>query len=147
MKKTALILVVAFILLPGLAARAQDLLRTNPNYLRARQLQVQAQQAYARGEYDKSVEYAEEAKRLIEVAQTEAGAQRLAFQATNWKNRAEERLRYAEGVGAPERFPDEWADANESYARARTAYDNGDYQTAVDEARRVLAILEDVTPK
>ncbi len=148
MKAPRLIVMVALLLLLGTAVLfSQDLLRTNPNYIKARELQLRAGQAYEAGEYDKAVEYADEAQRLSALAEGEAAARLLQLRANGWKNQAERRLRYAEGLAADRRYPEEYARARGLFATAQTAYNAGDYQLAMDSARTVVAILEDIEPK
>jgi hypothetical protein len=131
----------------SMAVPAQDLLRTNPNYVKARELQVQATQAYEAGDYDKAVEYADESKRLSDLAEAEASQRLLQLRANGWKNQAERRISYAESIGADRRYPDEYGRAKVLNQAARTAYDAGEYQAAIDSAKAVLALLEDIVPK
>lgn len=148
MKALRLIAIILVLLtLCSAAIFAQDLLRTNPNYIKARELQAQAGQAYETGEYDKAVEYADESKRLSDLAEAEATARLLQLRANGWKNQAERRLQYAEGIAADRRYPEEYGRAKRLFDTARTAYDAGDYQLAIDSARAVMAILQDIVPK
>ena len=128
------------------AVSGQDLLRTNPNYIKARDLQLKSEQALKNGEYDKAYEYAEESKRLSALALAEAEARLLALRANSWKYRAGRRIEYAEGVDAEKRFPDEWKRASELYDKALGAYNAEEYEEAIEGFRAVVSILEVVKP-
>jgi hypothetical protein len=140
-------LIFALLFAAVAAAGAQDLLRTNPNYLRARDLQVQADQALGRGEYDRSVQLSEESKRLLAQAEGETTVRLQQLRANGWKNLAAERIRYAQGIKADANYPEQWAKANALYETAQRSYDSGDYDTSIASSRAVLAALEGIRPK
>jgi hypothetical protein len=139
--------VFALLIAAVAAAGAQDLLRTNPNYLKARDLQVQADQALGRGEYDKSADLSLESKRLIVQAEAETTIRIQQLRANGWKNQAAERIRYAKGIKADASYPEQWAKANALFDTAAKSYDAGDYETSIASSRAVLAALEGVKPK
>lgn len=139
--------IFALLLAAVATAGAQDLLRTNPNYLKARELQLQADQSFGRGEYDKSVDLAEESKKLLARAETETTARIQQLRANGWKNQAAERIRYAKGIRADVSYPEPWAKANALFDTAQKAYDAGDYETSITSSKAVLAALEGVKPK
>ena len=129
------------------AAGAQDLLRTNPNYIKARELQVQADQALGRGEYDRSVQLSDESQKLLAQAESETTTRVQQLRANSWKNQAAERIRYAQGIKADATYPEQWAKANALFATAQQTYDAGDYEASIAASRAVLAALEGIRPK
>ena len=129
------------------ALGAQDLLRTNPNYLKARELQLQAEQAYGRGDYDKASQLAGEAKQLSAVAEREATTRLAQLRANGWRVQAERRLQYAEGIQAPRNFPQAYASAKALYETAVQAYQAADYEKSTAASKAVLAALENIKPK
>jgi len=139
-----LTVVLLFAFLPG--AMAQDLLRSNPNYLKARELQLKAEQALRDGEYDKSYEYAEESKRLSALAEAEAEALFQRYRATNWKSLATRRIEYAKAVRAEQSFPDEFQRATASFEAGLKAYEAEEWATSTESFRAVLKALENVRP-
>jgi outer membrane protein assembly factor BamD (BamD/ComL family) len=128
------------------AVDSQDLLRTNPNYIKARDLQLKSEQALNNGEYDKAYEYAEESKRLSALALAEAEARLLALRANSWRYRAGRRIEYAKAVDAEKSYPDEWKRASELYEKALEAYNAQEYEEAIEGFRAVVSILEVVKP-
>jgi hypothetical protein len=129
------------------AAGAQDLLRTNPNYIKARELQVQADQALGRGEYDRSVQLSDESQKLLAQAESETTTRVQQLRANSWKNQAAERIRYAQAIKADATYPEQWAKANALFATAQQTYDARDYEASIAASRAVLAALEGIRPK
>ena len=128
-------------------AESQDLLRSNPNYLKARELQLKAEQALKNGEYDSAFEYAEESKRLSAVALAETEARILALRANSWRHRAGRRIEYARAINAERSFPEESKRAEAVYEEALKAYNAGEYEKSIDGFRSVVSILKDIRAK
>ena len=141
------IMILSLLLLVVATAGAQDLLRTNPNYMKARDLQLQADQALSRGEYDKSVELAEESKKLLAQAESETTARIQQLRANGWKTQASERISYARGIRAEVAYPEQMSKANALFETAQKTYDSGDYETSIASSKAVLATLEGIKPK
>jgi hypothetical protein len=144
MKLTVIISLLAMTLA---AAGAQDLLRTNPNYLKARDLQLQADQAFGSGNYDRSVQLSEESKKLLTLAETETTFRIQQLRANGWKTQASERIRYGKGIKADVNFPEQWLKANALFETAQKTYDANDFDTSIASSKGVLATLEGVRPK
>jgi hypothetical protein len=142
-----LTLILSFLVLSLAAAGAQDLLRTNPNYLKARDLQLQADQAFKGGEYDRSVQLSEESKKLLAQAEAETTFRVQQLRANGWKTQASERIRYGKGIKADLNFPEQWQKANALFETAQKAYDANDFDTSIASSRAVLASLQDIRPK
>ncbi len=140
------ILTVFFIFMVIQSVSGQDLLRTNPNYIKARDLQLKSEQALKIGDYDKAYEYAEESKRLSALALAEAEARLLALRANSWRYRAGRRIEYAKAVNAEQSFPDEWKRASALYEEALKAYNAKEYENAIEGFRAVVSLLEEVRP-
>lgn len=141
------VLILSLLLFAVVTAGAQDLLRTNPNYLRARDLQLQADQALGRGEYDRSVQLAEESKKLLAQAEAETTVRIQQLRANGWKNQASERINYARGIRADVTYPEQLSKANALFETAQKSYDAGDYETSIASSKAVLASLEGIRPK
>ncbi len=140
------VLSIFFIIMLLQSVSGQDLLRTNPNYLKARGLQLKSEQALKIGEYDKAYEYAEESKRLSALALTEVEARLLALRANSWRYRAGRRIEYAQAVNAELSYPDEWKRASALYEEALEAYNAKEHEKAIEGFRAVVSLLEDVRP-
>ena len=140
------ILTLFFILMVIQSVSGQDLLRTNPNYIKARDLQLKSEQALKIGDYDKAYEYAEESKRLSALALAEAEARLLALRANSWRYRAGRRIEYAKAVNAELSFPDEWDRASALFEEALEDYNAKDWEKAIEGFRAVVSLLENVRP-
>jgi tetratricopeptide (TPR) repeat protein len=141
------LLAILFIFILPRVADCQDLLKSNPNYLKARELQLKAEQALKNGEYDKAYEYAEESKRLSALALAETEARILALRANSWRYRAERRIEYAKAIKAERSFPDEWKRATAVYEEALKAYNAAEYEKSIEGFRSVVSILKDIRAK
>ena len=144
---TAAALALLWLFLVLQTTAAQDLLRSNPNYLKARELQLKAEQAFANGEYDKSIEYSEESKRLSALAEAEVESLFQAYRASNWKSLAENRLRYARGIRADLSYPDEFRIATSSYEVGLQAYNAKEYRESIESFQAVVKALENIRAK
>jgi nucleoid-associated protein YgaU len=145
MKKTritALAILLALVV-TGFAT-AQNFLTDNPYYQEAQQLRRQAEQAIENGEYDRAVELAQEAQQLTRQAREWAEEQLLRYQANAWTNRAEERLDFAERVDAEERYPEEFANAQELYEQAESLFEEEEYEDSIQASRNVISALASV---
>jgi nucleoid-associated protein YgaU len=126
------------------AGYGQNFLQENQNYKSARDFDARAKQSFDIGEYEKAVEYSQKAQELSKIALAEAEQARLNFLAYNLKNRAAERVAYADKVKAQERFPDMYRDASAAFGESKSAYDAGAFQKSVDASRKVIALLKDL---
>jgi hypothetical protein len=142
-----LTVILSLFVLALAAAGAQDLLRSNPNYLKARDLQLQADQALNRGEYDRSVQLSEESKKLLAQAESETTFRIQQLRANGWKVQASERIRYAKGIKADVNYPEQWLKANALNEAAQKAYDANEFDTSIASSRAVLAALEGIRAK
>jgi outer membrane protein assembly factor BamD (BamD/ComL family) len=143
--KTTVIL--SLLLLAVVTAGAQDLLRSNPSYIKAREMQLQADQAFNRGDYDKAVQLADDSKKLLAQAESETTGRIQQLRANGWKTQAAERISYARGIHADVNYPEQWAKANALYATAQKSYDAGDYDTSITSSQAVIKTLEGIRPK
>jgi cell division protein FtsN len=139
--------ILSLLLLAVTAAGAQDLLRSNPNYIKAREMQLQADQAYNRGDYDKAVQLADDSRKLLAQAEAETTARIQQLRANQWKNRAADRIAYAKGIKADIAYPEQWAKANALYDAAQKAYDAKDYDTSIASSQAAYNALDGIRPK
>lgn len=132
---------VTFVLLTG-AVFAQNTLTENANYRKSLDLKRAAEAAFAAGDYQGSIEKAQEAERLSVIARAEAETAYQRWVAYNLKNRAFMRITFGERVNAAERIPDAWAAANAAYALAVDKFNAESYLESSDASRQVIALLE-----
>ena len=139
--------ILSLLVLAVVTAGAQDLLRSNPNYVKAREMQLQADQAYNRGDYDKAAQLADDSRRLLSQAETETTARIQQLRANGWKNRAAERIAYAKGIKADVAYPEQWAKANALYDTAQKTYDARDYDASIAASQAAYSALDGIRPK
>jgi len=132
---------IAFILTVG-AVFAQNTLTENQNYRKSLDLKRAADAAFAAGDYQGSIEKAQEAERLSVIARAEAETAYQRWVAFNLKNRAAARIAFGEKVNAAARIPDAWAAAKAAFALAGEKFNAASYQESSDASRQVIALLE-----
>ena len=99
MKKTILLsLIILGLLFLASSVSAQSLL-DNPDYKKAVELQRQAEEAYAEGDYDTAREYSRQAKEYIERSNTYVENRLLIYRANSLLKAAQERVSYFNSVG------------------------------------------------
>jgi nucleoid-associated protein YgaU len=150
MKYSPIILV--FLLIGSLAAvPAQETvkevpasLRDNSYYRDSLRFANLAKLAYAEGDYDSSVRYSEEAIRYAELSD-----EYVKFRLKMWETdkaifAAGTRLEYAASINAALRYPEEFREAQASYAEARSLRSAERWDDAIEAANRVLAVLSGI---
>ncbi len=130
----------------GVVSLAAQNLLDNPDYRKGLELQAQAKQAFEEGDYDRSIQLAAQAQEQFRKAREYAEYLRLRFVAYNLKNRATDRLRYADYINANKNYPKEYAEAKEAFQAAETAFNAERYAESVDGYRKVLDVLKDIQP-
>jgi nucleoid-associated protein YgaU len=124
---------------------AQNLL-DNDAYRKALQLRDQAQQALNSGQYSQAQQLSQQsqdyAKKAVDIAQQ----MQLGYRATNWLQRAKDRVSYATSIKASERYPSEWKTAQEQYSTAQSTYNSKDFLKSIDASQAVLAALKNIKP-
>lgn len=141
-KAKRLAVVVAAFVLTAVSVLAQNTLTENQNYRKSLDLKRAADAAFAAGDFQGSIEKAQESERLAVVAREEAQKEYQRWVAFNLKNRAFMRISFGQRVNAAERIPDAWNAANAAYALAVEKFDATSYQESSDASRQVLALLE-----
>ncbi|MFQ3621236.1 MAG: hypothetical protein SNJ78_09885 [Spirochaetales bacterium] len=142
MKKRVLGIITLMVVLSS-SLYAQNLL-DNPEYRKGLELQNQAKQAFDEGDYDKSIELAAQAQEQFRKAREYAEYLRLRFVANNFKNRATERLRYADYINAARHYPTEYTQARAVFQASELAFNAEKYQESIDGFRKVLDLLKDI---
>jgi len=127
------------------ALQAQNSLFDNQNYRRSIELQRMAKSAYDSGDYLKSVEYSNEAKKLSQIARSEAEVQLKKWTANSWKNRAASRIAFGDKVNAATRYPDIWPSAKDAYAVAESEYAAAQYDLSVEASKKVIDLLAGIS--
>ncbi len=134
--------VVAAFVLTTASALAQNTLTENPNYRKSLDLKRSAEAAFAAGDFQASIEMAQESERLAVIARREAETEYQRWVAYNLKNRAFMRISFGQRVNAAERIPDAWTAATAAYALAVEKFDAASYPESSEASRQVLALLE-----
>ena len=139
MKKIILLgLMILGLLLFASSATAQSLL-DNPDYKKAVELQRQAEEAYARGDYDMAGEYSRQAKEYIGKSNVYVENRLLIYRANSLLKAAQERVSYFKSVGVQPDYQGYLDQAEKDLALAKAAYDAGRYQESIDYSKKVLA--------
>jgi nucleoid-associated protein YgaU len=124
---------------------AQNLLN-NPDYRKGLEYQSLAQQAYDEGDYDLSIEYSASAQEYFQRAKDYADKMALRYTAYNLKNRASERLKYADSIEAAEHYPQEYTGARDSFKTAETAFAQEEYQLSITGYQETIELLKNIAP-
>ncbi len=148
MKKAARITLLVALLTTLFAvgsAFSQNLL-DNDAYRKAVQLRQQAQQALDSGQYDQAQQLSQQAEQYAKDAIDMAKQLELAYRATNWLERARERIKYGESIKASERYAAEWQTAQTKFTAAQDGYQNKQYQNSIVASQAVLDALKNIQP-
>jgi nucleoid-associated protein YgaU len=137
---------LTLLLIMPLSLFGQNLFQ-NDELMRSRQLQIQAQQAFEDGDYDRSVELSIEAEKLAVLGREKAEQTAHAFRANTLYNRAKSRIDYVRLIGAAERVADRYQRAQTLHREAKTTLDAGEYDRSMELSREVIALLENITPQ
>jgi tetratricopeptide (TPR) repeat protein len=139
MKKMSLFsLIILGLLFLASSVSAQSLL-DNPDYKKAVELQRQAEEAYAEGDYDTAREYSRQAKEYIERSNVYVENRLLIYRANSLLKAAQERVSYFNSVGVQPDYQGYLDQAEKDLAKAKTAYEAERYQESIDYSKKVLA--------
>lgn len=105
-----------------------------------------ARLAYAEGDYLASMEFSEEAMRFAYLSDEFVRLQLKIRETDNAIAAARIRLDFAVYVNAHERYPEEYAKAQEAFAEARAYRAAEEWDPAIEAANRVLAFLAHIEP-
>jgi nucleoid-associated protein YgaU len=144
-KITCIAALVVIIAAPALFS--QNFLKENQYYREAQELQRRAQQALDEGNYDRAVELSREANQQAQKAREYAEQQVLMYRANSWKNRAKKRIDYVQTIDAPERYPDLFNKAQQTYERAVSLFEEKEYQDSIHASQEAINTLVDVQPR
>ncbi len=125
---------------------SQNFLQTNPNYLKAKEFEALAKQAYDTGDYDKSIEYAMKAEELSKTAYKEAELTKWRYSAYNGLRRAEERMTYADRINLLNSNPDLYIEALNEFSLAKTDFETEMYESSIEHSKKVITLLKDIAP-
>jgi tetratricopeptide (TPR) repeat protein len=139
MKRTIFLgLVILGLVFVSSSASAQSLL-DNPNYRKAVELQRQAEEAYAEGDYDKAREYSRQARQYIERSNAYVAQRLLVYRANSLLKSARERVSYFNSVGVQPDYQGYLDQAEEDLARAEASYLAERYEESIEFSKKVLA--------
>jgi tetratricopeptide (TPR) repeat protein len=119
-------------------------IRNNTYYLESRRLTALAQETYDTGDYDASVEYATEAIEYAHLSDEYVALQLKIKAADDAIQAAYSRLGWAATVDAPNRYPDEFTQAQNFYDLAVTERSAEHWDEAIEAANQVLIALANV---
>ena len=146
--RTGLMVVLAVLLLAGVlpVLGAQTLLRDNPDYQKARELQRLSEQALEAGEYDQAATYAEESKLYAAKAEAYAAKMAIAYKANGWRQYARDKVADARAQGAERTFAEGFTRAAEEYRMAESTFDAEEFEASINHSRQAIAELADFHP-
>ncbi len=130
-------LLILGLLLLAFSAFGQSLL-DNPDYRKALELQRQADQAYAQGDYDRATEYSEQARIYIERSNTYVSQRLLVYRANSLLKQADERVTYFKTVGVQPDYQPALDQAEQDLAQAKSSYNAERYEESIEYSRKVL---------
>ncbi|MFO7849601.1 MAG: hypothetical protein R6V67_06550, partial [Spirochaetia bacterium] len=84
---------------------------------------------------------------LFDQAESYAEKQVRIYKARGWRNRAEDFINWATGIGAEERYPEKWEEANSSYEEAQDLFDEEEWDDSIEASRETISIVEEMEPK
>jgi tetratricopeptide (TPR) repeat protein len=147
MKYSPIILV--FLLIGNLAAAAAQetgtdvplSLRNNGYYMDSLRYANMARLAYGEGDYDNSIKYSEEAIRYAELSDAYVKLRLKMWETDRAIFAAGKRLEYAASINAASKYPEEYGEALAAYSDARSFRVAERWDSAIEAANRVLAVL------
>lgn len=142
MKKYLLILLV-LAAASSLALGAQSL-KDNPDYQKSLELSAQAKQAFDAGDYDAATEYANQAKEYALRSDQYVAKMLAKARADKALAQAKDKMAWADGVGAKDKYPDLYKQAAGEYGDAQASYAGEDYPSAEAKAREAIATLDGI---
>ncbi len=145
MKLQRVIIAAAVLLLiaTGIVS-AQNLLTNNPHAQRARQLRQQSEAAFNEGEFQRSIELAQESEQESRLAREWADRMAWAYRANGARNRANERLTAVRRVDAATNYPEEYNNAVAFFEEGQRLFTEERYEPSFNAFRNVLTALEGV---
>jgi nucleoid-associated protein YgaU len=147
---TPIIILLLFAMLAALAAVSLAYgqnLRENEHYKKAIELQKKAEDANARGDYDKAYEYSEEAKKQTQMAADLFAELVLKFRANSLLQQAGNRLNSLKTLGVNDDDQPALDQAADDYGVARSSFNDKEYEQSIEYSNRVLAALMDMEAK
>jgi hypothetical protein len=120
-------------------------IRNNKYFLESVRLTKLAQENYEYGDYDASVEYAAEALKYAQLSDEYVALQLKIKEADDAIHAARTRINWAASVGAADRYPREYQEAQRLFSAANTARSGEKWDEAVRSARGVIDVLALVT--
>ncbi|MDR2210201.1 MAG: hypothetical protein LBO65_01845, partial [Spirochaetaceae bacterium] len=120
-------------------------IRNNKYFIESVRLTNLAQETYEYGDYDASVEYAEEALKYARLSDEYVALQLKIKEADDAIKAARTRITWAASVGAAERYPREYGEAQTLFAAANASRSGQDWDGAIRSARQVIEVLANVT--
>ena len=130
----------------GSLAYGQNL-RENEHYKKAIELQKKAEDANARGDYDKAYEYSEEAKKQTQMAADLFAELVLKFRANSLLQQAGNRLNSLKTLGVNDDDVAVLDQAADDYGVAKNSFNDREYEQSIEYSNRVLAALMDMKAK
>lgn len=105
--------------------------------------------AFDAGQYDDAVEYSKKAAENAALSQAYIDSMMARYNAEQQLKLAENKIKWAEGIGCERTFPMAYTAAKEAYGNAESAFGKEDYAASQDYAKQAIAALDgvyEVTP-
>ena len=145
MKRYIPFLIIFTVILSMMAhvAFGQDL-EDNEYYQKALKFRKMAEAALASGDYDKSYEHSEEAKKNTQLASDLFAALVLKYRANSLLQKASNRIDSLENMGVSDADQPVFDQAKSDYEVARTSFNGGEYEKSIEYSTMVLDALRDM---
>jgi HEPN domain-containing protein len=128
----------------GQNAQNNSAMRTNKYITQSKQLTVYAKRAFATGDYDASIRYADDATKAARLSDQYAALYLKIYETNSKIAHARNRLDWADTVGAQKYFTKEFFDAKAFYNTAIIAQNSQKWDEAMDNANNAIQILAKV---
>ncbi len=136
--------IIAILLVAAATVLSAQNLLNNEFYLKAKALRAQSEQALDAGDYDKSVDLAEQAKEYLKKSDEYVAAMMLYYSANGWLNRAKDRVAFAKSIKADVNYKDAYDRAVSDVEQAKTTFDGKEYEKSIEFSKDALAALENI---
>jgi nucleoid-associated protein YgaU len=114
-------------------------------FMESVRLEKLAEESFAQGDYDASVSYAEQAKHYARLSDEYVSGRLRVKEADDMIAAASARLDWARLMDATTRHADKYGEAQLAFEEARAARSIEDWEEALGAAKRVMAVLTNVT--
>jgi len=137
-------LITAAVLLIGAASIFAVSYKNNTYQKLADEYEKKAQVAFDAGEYDDAVEYSKKAAENAALSKAYIDAMMARWNAEEQMKLAQNKIKWAEGIGCEKTFPMAFTAAKEAYANAEGSFNKEDFAAAENFAKAAISALDGV---